>query len=189
MAKTYNSIPTVSTGDVYTATAHNNIVTNVNNYRVPPMASLRLSSSVAVATANHTSFAGFTNTNGAEVIDTDDMVTLSATASAITVQTAGVYSVSATTTWAANATGIRYSRIVRSRGGTLLAFAISSLPNIGAGIEQQASLSGLIPCDAGDLIRLMVYQDSGGNLNLLAGAPSDDFGGTRLSATWLGQVS
>jgi hypothetical protein len=36
VAKTYNSIPSVATGDVYTAAAHNNIVTNVNNYRVPP---------------------------------------------------------------------------------------------------------------------------------------------------------
>jgi hypothetical protein len=189
MPKTYNTIGTFTSGQILTAVQMNEIGTNTNNYRVPPIAALWLSTSTAVATASHTSFAGFTSTNGTEVIDTDGMITLSATASAITVQTAGVYQVSATTTWQANATGIRYARIVRSRSGTLVSYATSSLPNIGAGIEQQASLSGLIPCNAGDLIRLMVYQDSGGNLNLLSGAPGDDFGGTRLSAVWVGQVS
>ena len=36
MAKDYNTFSDVSTGDVYTAAAHNLLLENVENYRVPP---------------------------------------------------------------------------------------------------------------------------------------------------------
>lgn len=190
MAKTYNTLTSdVTAGSVLTATLFNQVQTNIRNYRVPPMAQIALSNSVAVATASHTSFTGFTSSNATEVFDTDGMVTLSGTASAITIDTAGIYLATATATWAANATGVRYSRIVRSRSGTLVAYAVSSLPNLGGTVEQQNTLTALIDCQQGDLIRLMVYQDRGGDLNLLAGAPGSDFGGTRLSAVWVGQSS
>ena len=189
MAKTYGTVTTFTAGSVLTAAQLNVASTAVNNLVVPPMAQIALTASTAVTTASHTAFSGFTNSNASATYDTDAMTSLSATPSAITVQTAGVYQVSATATWAANATGIRYARIVRSRGGTLVAYAVASVTNIGAVFEQQISLSGLIDCQANDLIRLMVYQDSGGNLNLLSGAPTNDFGGTRLSAVWIGRTS
>jgi hypothetical protein len=191
MPKTYNTIPTVSTGDVYTATAHNNIVTNVNNYRVAPIARVLLTSDVSIANGNWTSFAGFTSTNASEDIDTDGMVSLSGTASGITIQTAGVYTVSCTVIFASNATANRGLRIVRDAGGagtyTSLAGAVlNGSANNGNWVQ---SASGMASLAANDVVRLSVYQNSGGALNLLAVDSNAQFAQTQLAVAWLGQVS
>lgn len=189
MPKTYNVVPDKASGDVFTeAMWDDSIKTNINNLRVPPAARIELTSNVSVANNSHTDFAGFTTSNASEIVDTDDMVTLAATASAITVQTAGIYAVSAQAIFATNGTGNRLIRIVRSRSGTLVSIA-SAVQASQATSPASLSVSGVGSFQAGDLIRMMVLQSSGGALNLQAVDTDEQYGRTHLAAAWVGQVS
>jgi hypothetical protein len=185
MPKTYNTFTNVSVGSVLTASDYNETLENIGNYRVPPMARIRLTSDVSVANSDADSFAGFTSTNAAEDIDTDGMVTLSATASAITIQTAGVYSCHVNVRFQGGSNGVRQTRLVRSRSGTLSPIA-AEIGIHAAGNATNHSCSGVIECQAGDLIRVVVFQTNGAPLNIEAG---DANTGTSLAAAWLGQAS
>jgi hypothetical protein len=127
------------------------------------------------------------STNSTEEFDTDGMVSLSATPSYITVQTAGVYLVSVTADFAANATGIRYARIVRIRSGAATALASSQIANVGASNDAIMSLSGMIECQANDSFAIGVFQNSGGALNMAG--QNVEFGGTMICAEWVGRTS
>ena len=179
MPKTYNTIPTVSTGDVYTATAHNNIVTNVNNTRVPP--AVRLTGS-----ANLTGYgSGNVITYNTETYDTDDMHSTSTNTSRITFQTAGVYLVvfSVRATWAGTMTnqsaeiwlngtitsGNEVYGISTTIGGSYL--SVSAIVNAAGG--------GTEYCDS-------VYRFGGATGVAIVMSASS---ATHFSATWLGQVS
>lgn len=97
-----------------------------------------------------------------EEIDTDNMVDLVAQSRRITIQHSGKYLISATTTWAANATGGRGVRFVKNgvilydgsgmEGGSISGFGPSS--------------SAIVDCVAGDYLEMQVYQSSGGTINL-----------------------
>lgn len=189
MPKTYNSltVANAAAGSAILASDHAKAFENINNYRVPPMARITMTANVAVADGSHTNFAGFLSTNAVETIDTDDMVALSGTASAITVQTAGVYACTAVAVFASSVSGVRLARIVRSRGGTLVNVATASATP--PGVENSLALSGVLDFAAGDLIRLMVFQNTGGPLNMGVNSAGAEFGVTHLAATWLGQVS
>jgi hypothetical protein len=190
MPKTYTAAGTVAAGDVYTASAHNIIATDVNNFIVPPAARILLTSNVSVANGSHTDFAGFTSTNATEDYDTDGMVTLSASASAMTVQTAGIYQVNATIIFGPNGVGSRVGRIVRSSGGTLTAIGACNLPPPPAvNGAFSTTVSGFASFAVGDLIRLMVYQASGGPLNLQTIDGNAEYAQTQLSAAWIGRTS
>lgn len=84
MAKTYNTFTNVSTGDVLTATNFNNVLTNVGNYRVPPICRVKRSGNL-----NYTG--GTDIAWNAEDYDTDSMHDNSTNNARITVTTAGVY--------------------------------------------------------------------------------------------------
>ena len=176
MAKTYNTIPTVATGDVYTATAHNNIVENSNNFRVPPMCSAALTTSQSVPNNTETVL-----TFGSKTYETDSGIYGT---NEFAIQTAGVYLISALITWEGNATGVRYVVIRKNGAGTAgnlnAAINYASFPP-GA---NRFSQSFCIPLSlaAGDDIDLVVLQNSGGALNV------NTYPGT-FSATWQGQVS
>ena len=187
MAKTYNTISTFTAGQVLTAAQMNEIGTNSNNYRVPPLARITMTSNVAVANGSHTDFAGFLNTNSTETFDTDGMVSLSGTASAITVQTAGVYSCTGVASWAGSAAGLRVVRIVRSRAGTLV--NVGAQMDVAANADQPQACAGIIDCNVGDLIRLMVFQNTGGALNLGVNGAGAEFSVTHLAVAWVGQTS
>lgn len=189
MPKTYSAltVANATAGNAILASDAAKLFENSNNYRVPPMARITMTSNVAVANNSHTDFPGFLSTNSAETFDTDGMVTLSGSASAITIATAGVYSCTAVASWAGNASGLRLVRIVRSRGGSLV--NVSAQIDTAANADQPSSCSGTIECAAGDLIRMMLFQNSGGALNVGLNGAGAEFGVTHLSATWLGQVS
>lgn len=190
MPKTYTAltVANATAGNAILASDHSAAFTNINNLRVPPAARIELTSNVAVANNSHTDFTGFTSTNASEVVDTDGMVTLSGTASAITVQTTGLYAVSAQAIFATNGTGNRLLRIVRSRSGTLVSIASALQPSQSVS-PASLSVSGIGSFEAGDLIRFMVLQSSGGSLNLQAVDTDEQYGRTHLAAAWIGQVS
>jgi hypothetical protein len=188
MAKTYTAAGTVVAGEVYTAAAHNIIATDVNNFIVPPMARLRLTANVSFTNSTHGTV-GFKNTNATEDYDTDGMITLSGSNSAITINTAGVYSCQAAVNFAANVTGVRIGRIVRSRSAVLTAISTFSFTPTNGG-EFHSPLAGSIECEVGDIIDLYCFQSSGGALNLQPADTSGiQFGGTWLTATWVGRTS
>lgn len=177
MPKTYNTIPQVATGDLLTATAWNNQATNVNNYRVPPMCRVQLSGnqSIANSTTKDLSF-------GTESVDTDGMFT--ATSSVITIQTAGIYLIAANVIFSPNAGGVRQVVITRNDVADATNNVIAGAFGAGSSTTNNSfSLASAMSLSVNDTLRLNVFQNTGGALNVLAG----DY--TFLSATWLGQVS
>jgi hypothetical protein len=170
MPKTYNSIPTVSTGDVYTATAHNNIVTNVNNYRVPPAVSLQ--KSIANTTAGTTW--DFTLA-GDEEFDTDDMHSITTNTTRITIQTAGIYLFQASAFGGYNA-GDEVS-IALYKNGTALANIVQVSAMESAGYSPGPSLSHVASCAVNDWFIVTAFVSINRTLTC------------RFSAVWLGQVS
>ena len=180
MAKTYNSIPTVSTGDVYTATAHNNIAENVNNYRVPPMAEVRRTTTQSIPNTNweNVSF----NASPA-IFDTDSMWD-SANPTDLTIKTAGVYLFSVQAAFATNGSGARLVAIGKNEAspGSGPYFAYMNLlpQNVS---DQTFAISAIESCAVDDVITVSVYQSSGGALNLATNPYQ------ALRAVWLGQAS
>jgi hypothetical protein len=189
VAKTYNSIPSVATGDVYTATAHNNIVTNVNNYRVPPACIVPLLTSQNITDLNNTAF-GF----GTASVNTDMTITAGTTSTTIAnggkiqVTTAGVYLVSYSVTIASNATNVRQATIRVNSTGTpdpASGFLWKQVPGTSSGTHLLTN-SGLISLAANDEVQFLVRQNSTVTLSFAAvGGASANF----VSLAWLGQVS
>jgi len=178
MAKTYNTIPTVSTGDVYTATAHNNIATNVNNYRVPPMC--RLTRATNQTLSNNTVTVVAYDTAD---IDTDSMATTGASAK-ITANTAGIYQVGYTILWG-NTSTVGYRQAWVTIGGSGR-YAGSTVYPAGSG-NGGWFLTGtdILSLSAADTLDVRCVQASGGNETI------GPFAGTPIAfyATWLGQAS
>jgi hypothetical protein len=190
MAKTYTAGGTVAAGDVATAAAWNVLTADINNLIVPPSSRILLTSNVSVANSDWTSFAGFTSSNASIDYDTDSMVSLSATASGMTVQTAGIYQVTATAVFAYNTTGWRAMQIARSRSGTITTLATSQMQaTTTSNPPSVLNVSGQASFLATDLIRIRVVQVSGGALNLLALDTDAQYSQTQLSATWIGRTS
>lgn len=182
MAKTYNSIPTVSTGDVYTATAHNNIVTNVNNYRVPPACIAYRNT--AQSTTNSTITAVSFTTAG---VDTDGMFS-AGSPTRITVQTPGIYMVTANLSLDANVTGQRELSVVQTSTSSptwnIQWLTSSAVVNPTINLYAEMSCSAITTAIAGDYFTMQAWQNSGGALNIVGNVRS-----TFMSVTWLGQVS
>jgi hypothetical protein len=176
MPKTYNTIPTTTTGSVYTAAAHNNIVTNVNNYRVPPMCVLTAGSQVISNTT------ATVLTYSSEAVDTDDMHSTSTNTSRITINTAGVYLFTCQMTLAGS--GAAGSRVLASlsKAGTeaVTNGARVDTGNTSASSPVAVSLSLALSCAVNDYFEWQVFQSSGGNRTV---------DGSTFSAVWLGQVS
>lgn len=178
MAKTYTAAGSATAGAVYTASAHNVIVTNVNNFIVPPACR---AARTAVQSINNSTwtFVSFTS----ETYDTDGM--FAATDTKITIQTAGLYSVSCLVSFATNATGIRAVQIEKNaptaNNGTVL------IRNVGFGNASEDvwfNLSSVFEFAASDTVHVSVLQTSGGALNA-GSAVVYPF----LTATWIGRTS
>lgn len=175
MPKTYNSIPTVSTGDVYTATAHNNIVTNVNNYRVPPMC--------RVLRSSDWTYSGTYIEWNAEQYDTDGMFTPSSTS--VTIQTDGVYSVSGFYSYTCTASNTWMGLYLVRNGVTV---SRTSAPAYGPTLGFVA-VNTVISCTAGVTIQ-MGHDPLGGSAFVAKGGTDYTTNNvTSLTVTWLGQVS
>lgn len=187
MAKDYNTFSDVSTGDVYTAAAHNLILENVENYRVPPMCKVRRDATQAIA--NNTQRLVYWDT---EDVDTDSMFTASSLE--ITINTAGVYLVTACIGFAVNFTSTRGVQIVVNP--TISGSTTSA--NVTAGTRIAMTMTDCSPATqsvvtattaynfaASDTIGVIAYQNSGGNLNI----PSTATEQVSCSVVWLGQAS
>jgi hypothetical protein len=99
----------------------------------------------------------------------------------LTATVAGTYVITLDITWASNTTGIRYMYI-RLNGSTLI--AITKLPTSGqGGLNDWMHLSTIYSMAATDYVEAVVYQNSGGALNVVtAGNYSPEFSMARISA-------
>lgn len=180
MAKTYPDIGTFSPGDILTAATMNEVGTNLDNQRVPPMAEVRRTTTqtVANATWNHVSF-----DVSAAIFDTDTMWD-SANPTYLTIKTAGVYVFSAQVSFANNAAGARLVIIEKNAPGPGSGPYFSYMNLLPQSVSDQTiAISAIESCAVNDKIYLTVYQSSGGNLNLTTNPYQ------ALRAVWLGQVS
>lgn len=169
MAKTYNTFTNVATGDVYTASQHNAILTNLGNYRVPPMCSVYFGTASTYTQDTDISWTAqdFTNTDG--------MWTSGAN---ITVQTAGLYLVTFT--------GRATSTI---SAGARAVLNLATSPSV-HGQEQTTtdfrwSISLVRSFAVSDTIAARVQWSGSGTVTLQGTASLRP----TLTATWLGQVS
>jgi hypothetical protein len=162
--KTYNTIPSVSTGDVYTATSHNAIATNVNNYRVPP--------SVKVTKNANQNVSGVTTvTWNTQDHDTDDMWTSGGT---ITAQTTGIY------LWSAyvrvTAATAPTSLFVNGPGGYRTSVPVS--------LDMRLTVSGIWVATAAQTAGIDI-EPTGGTTLVIDGTAAASF----IVMSWIGQVS
>jgi len=184
----YVAPTTRSVGDAVTAADYNIMANNAIFLAKPPMARLRLTSNVSFSNSTHGTLA-FTSSIATEDYDTDAMINLSGTPSAITIKTAGVYNCAASIDWTANGTGVRFLRIVRNRSGTLTAVTAMFLSAPGTS-DGHMSVSGMIECAVNDTIDIYGYQSSGAALIVKpADAAGIEYGGTWLSVAWVGFTS
>jgi hypothetical protein len=164
MPKTYNTFTNVSTGDVLTATNFNNVLTNVNNYRVPP--------SVKVTKNANQNVSGVTTvTWNTQDHDTDDMWTSGGT---LTAQTAGMY------LWSAyvrvTAATAPTSLFVNGPGGYRTSVPVS--------LDMRLTVSGIWVATAGQTAGVDV-EPTGGTTLVIDGTVAASF----VVMSWIGQVS
>ena len=189
MALTYNTLGTVAPGDVLRANsgtaAYNSLITNVNNYRVPPM--MRATRVAAQSIAN--------NANGAvrfdtQTFDTDGM--FAPTSNVITFPTAGIYLLTANMTWDGNATGLRVVGIYHNPTISANTDAATVTSGVRIAHVTNAAISGAATnlfvattyeFAANDTACMSCFQTSGGALN----TRTDDL--PTFTATWLGQAT
>lgn len=175
MAKTYNTLSTVSAGSVLTATAYNEAVENSNNYRVPPHVMVSRSSDL-------TSYAQGTNiTWNNEVADTDAMWSSGTT---ITINTAGIYVLNAYVSLTATATLSTLSLRFVTTGTHPITRSVTAAESSTQGYAQNTTVVGLAAATTID-VRAII---GGGSNYTIKGAASGD-SMSYFSATWIGQTS
>jgi hypothetical protein len=175
MPKTYTAAGTVSAGDVYTAAAHNIIVTDVNNLIVPAAVFTQKIANQSLANGADTAL-----TFPAATYDTDGMYSGSAT-DRITIQTAGIYQISATVNFTSSAVG---ERIVYISGGGSRLFM--SRVSANASGSTTICVSGSSSLAAAAVVQVFAFQSSGGALNVIG---TSVFEPTNLSAVWVGRTA
>jgi hypothetical protein len=181
MPKTYTAAGSATAGEVYTSSAHNVIVTNVNNFIVPPMVKATKTTSQAITTGTDTLI-----TFDTQVIDTDDMWS---SGGEFTIQTTGVYAVTAQLTWAADATGQRAGFI--SKNATAFGSGVmcqTILNNVGASAQTIFNLVTFDSFTAGDVIRLYAFHTKGSNLDV-QGTTALSGAKTQMNIYWIGRTS
>jgi hypothetical protein len=184
MAKTYNTLGTVAPGDVLRANsgtaAYNGVITNVNNYRVPPMCRVH-----RAAALSHTSNGNFQaiSFDTETFTQTDSGMWAVGTPTRITIQTAGLYLITGSFELANNATGVRGGDLILN-GTTRLSYSFVTASNGSFG--SAFALAATYSLAVGNYVEMRAYQNSGGNL---AYGTQDTGQFFHLSATWLGQVS
>ena len=170
MPKTYTAAGSATAGQVYTATAHNTIVTNVNNFIVPP--SVKVTANAQSVTAGVDTQLQF---NGTKDWDTDSMHS-SGSNTRITFNTAGIYTISARVNFVNNATGFRY--IAWRIDGTTAIGAVDLLTNTTLD-PFTVTLSEQFSFTASQYLELRVYHTGSTSLNVNAA----------IAATWIGRTS
>jgi hypothetical protein len=185
VAKTYNPIPSVATGDVYTAAAHNAIVENVNGYRVPPMCRLTRTTDQSINSGTETRVQF-----GTAVFDTDPTMATTGASAKITINTAGVYLVNAESMWQSVSTLTFYRYHYVAVSSTVERIARQGVFHSGG--VQAISSSAVVSLAAGATLELFVFHTRGSALDIsTTGSALGTTPGAvaSLSAAWLGQVS
>lgn len=179
MPKTYNTFTNVSTGDPLPATTFNNLLTNVANYRVPPMCVLQNSTAQTIALTTQTAL---TYPLAAEIVDTDDMHNTSSNTSRITINTAGIYIITCAATWAgANPDGSRILMVLTKNGSEISTEGSRiDTGNYGANTAIAVSLSITVNAAVADYFEWTAYHTGSVNRNVNA---------SHFAATWQGQAS
>ena len=172
MPKTYTAAGSATAGDVYTAAAHNIIVTDVNNFIVPPACRLQQSAAQTVPDSTTTALAF-----GNEIYDTDGMHDNATNNSRITIQTAGIYIVTASVGYTSTPTAA--NELYIQLGGSTRIVEDSALS--GAAYK---CVSVTYAFSAADYIEVIVYAD-GPRTTRYASLP----GVTHFAATWIGRTS
>ena len=172
MAKTYSSIPTVATGDVYTATAHNNIAENVNNYRVPPMCRVKRSGNLSYTSNTDIAWTA----EDFDTVATHDNPTNN---TRITINTAGVYVVSFGYQINFSGTWTGGDSVIKKNGGTTVANTHTQTRSVNVIL----SINTVVEAAVGDYFTAAVVI-GGATSPIVAEAAT-----TYFCAAWLGQVS
>lgn len=162
----------VSGGGLGSASFNAGVRDNLLFLTNPPTCDLYLSA--AQNAASGTSYASVAFDT--EAADTDTMHSTSSNTSRITATTAGLYLVTGTVAFAANATGYRGARIAKN-GSTDVTRTQS--PATAAATAHWLNIAALVRLAAGDYVELQALQNSGGNLALTTGV-----GGTSFQAIW-----
>ena len=175
MAKIYNTFTNVATGDPLPATTFNNLLTNVANYRVPPVvitSGINTSQSIANTTDTYLQWTG---TPG---VDTDSFWSSGAN-TRFTCNTAGIYQVNAAFQINSNAVSVLYINITLN-GGTVVATGVGNTAAPSQNGVARVAVSGIANVTAGQYFEVAVLQTSGASRNPYVG---------HFSAAWLGQAS
>ena len=120
-----------------------------------------------------------------ENFDTNGFHSTSVDTDRITIPTGfgGKYLIQAQARFAANTTGFRRFDVELGATGASLSVSIVAPVN---GSSTTGTLGSVFDLAAGDYIRLSVYQNSGGNLDILTGSTGTGLSSTFLSAIYLG---
>lgn len=117
-----------------------------------------------------------------ERFDTGNLHSTVTNPSRITISTTGLYLLGANITWASNVTGLRFLEIVVNNTSSICTQGVSPATPIGE--TTRLNVSAIWRATANDFFEVVVYQSSGGALNVLAGTSitdiSPDFWITRL---------
>ena len=180
MAKTYTAAGSAVAGDVYTAAAHNVIVTDVNNFIVPASVGVYNTGNVSCANGAYTRLS-FTTSSW----DTDSMKG-AGTVTGLTINTTGLYLITAYVLFDASANALRGLLIDKGTSSSLTSTIASINATIpGNGNYADANVTGVASLNAGDTIQLFAFQYGAGGpaINVL-GASNRLF-----TATWIGRTS
>ena len=159
MAKTYTNLTAVATGDVLTATNFNNAQTTLNNHTVPPMckATKNAVQSIPPSAATVITFQ-------TEDYDTDSM---HSTTSRITIDTAGVYTVTGFVLSAASVAAFNYLYIYKNGAALPTNTGIlAGTKDGGNAIISQITVT--LSLAAADYVELAFYHNNTGAINVSA---------------------
>jgi hypothetical protein len=185
MAKTYNTFTDVTVGSVLTATDYNEVLENVENYRVPPICALRRTTLFTMAAANTDYAITFTTAN--EDADTETPTGMhdgSTNTDRITIQTAGVYLVTASCQFAAPNFATSHRRLWIDRRGSTDGQLVEDYQVPASGEAAMMCVSTVVKASVNDYFRMFVRHNDNVSRDVVVTTQPILF-----SATWLGQAS
>ena len=181
---------TFTTGNVLTAAQMNSYSRdNLNFLHSPPGCLVTRTTTQSIASSTNT----LISYTAADIYDSDSMHDPVGSPTLVTFNTAGVYTLSASCQFAANNTGRRdaaFNLTSTVTGGADLGNTQDNAPL--AGIPSAMSCNGIMKFNAGDTAGFLVFQTSGGALNVLnSGNAGGMFSNANcvMSAQWISDGS
>jgi hypothetical protein len=158
MAKSYNTLPSKSSGDTISVANWTNLKENHDNCIVRPAAVVRRAAgqSIANLTFDWIEF-------DTEEVDTDSMVDLGSDDEIITINTAGLYICTARVDWNTGSSDTHREATIIDGSNSVIAEDTSQRPILG---DKTHSISALWNFSASDTVKLRVYHGSGSALDV-----------------------